>query len=72
MRDSGAKLDQKQEEAIVALLTHRNIEEAARAIDVAPSTLFRWLKDPDFDGAYREARRLVGGGEKGCQFGGRE
>lgn len=59
MRDSASKLDQKQEDAIVALLTHRNIEEAARAIEVAPSTLFRWLKDPEFDQAYREARRMA-------------
>lgn len=59
MRDSGANLDLKQEEAIIALLTHRNVEEAARAIDVAPSTLFRWMKEPEFDRAYREARHLA-------------
>ena len=59
MRDSGANLDPKQEEAIIALLTHRNVEEAARAIDVAPSTVFRWMKEPEFDRAYREARRLA-------------
>ena len=33
MRDSGANLDPKLEEAIVALLTQRNVEEAARSID---------------------------------------
>jgi hypothetical protein len=42
----GAKFGRKKEEAIVALLTQRNIEEAARAIQVAdpaspPSTRVR-------------------------------
>ena len=59
MRDSGAKLDKKQEEAIVALLTQRNVEEAARAIDMATSTLYRWMQEPAFDAAFREARRLA-------------
>lgn len=59
MKGHGAKLERKQEEAIAALLTHRTVEEAARSIDIAPSTLLRWLKDPDFDAAYREARRVA-------------
>ena len=51
------KLKPKQEEAIPALLSNRTIEEAARAVKVTPKTLYRWLKEPEFDAAYRQARR---------------
>jgi len=57
MTGHGAKFGRKTEEAIAALLTQRNIEEAARSIDVAPKTLLRWLQVPEFQKAYREARR---------------
>jgi transposase-like protein len=55
----GAKSDRKEDEAIVALLSQRNVEEAARAVGIAPNTLRRWLKQPEFDAAYREAKREV-------------
>jgi hypothetical protein len=35
----GAKFGRKKEEAIVALLTHRSIEEAAKAVGVGTQTL---------------------------------
>ena len=53
------QFDQKKEGAIVALLTQRNIEEAAKAIGVAPNTLLRWMKEPEFDAEYREAHRAA-------------
>jgi hypothetical protein len=56
MAGHGEKLGHKQEEAIAALLTQRNTEEAARAVGVAPKTLLRWMKLPDFQCAYRQAR----------------
>jgi transposase-like protein len=59
MLGHGAKFGRKKEEAIAALLSQRNIEEAARAIDVAPNTLLHWLKLPEFQTAYREARRAA-------------
>ncbi len=59
IRGHGAKLDRKMEEAIVALLTHPSVDAAARAINVAPTTLMRWLNDPEFDTAYRAARRAA-------------
>ena len=49
MADAKKKLTRKQEEAIVALLSNRNIEEAARACDTPPRTLHRWLREPAFD-----------------------
>src|SRR5215831_7669956 len=50
-------LGRKQEEAIAALLTQRNVEEAARAAGIGTRTLLRWMKDPEFQTAYRAARR---------------
>src|SRR6266481_234695 len=61
MKGHGTKFGRKKEEAIVALLTQRNLEEAARAIGVAPNTLLKWMKLPDFHTAYREARRAAFG-----------
>jgi hypothetical protein len=57
----GSKFGRKKEEAIAALLTQRTTEDAARAAGVGPATLLRWLKEPDFDAAYREARRAAFG-----------
>jgi transposase-like protein len=57
MTGHGAKFGRKKEEAIAALLTQRNVEEAARAAGIATQTLVRWMKVPEFSAAYREARR---------------
>jgi hypothetical protein len=35
--------------------------QAARATDVVPNTILRWMKEPEFDAAYREARRAAFG-----------
>jgi transposase-like protein len=59
MAGRGEKLGRKKEEAIVALLSQRNIEDAARAIGIGPRTLYRWMKEPGFDAAYRAARRAA-------------
>ncbi len=50
MSQSGEKLTAKQETA-VALLSSRNVEEAARVAGVTPRTLFRWQNEPTFDAA---------------------
>ncbi len=57
----GTKFGRKKEEAIAALLSQRNLEEAARTIGVVPNTLLRWMKVPEFQAAYREARRTAFG-----------
>ena len=51
------KLARKQEDAIVALLSQRSVEEASRACNTPVRTLYRWLKDPAFQSAYRKAKR---------------
>jgi len=61
MARSGVKFGRKQEEAIAALLTQRNVEEAARAAGLSVRTLLRWMKLPEFQTAYREARRAAFG-----------
>src|SRR6185437_14387425 len=56
MTGHGAKFGRKKEEAIAALLSHRSIEEAARAAGVGYKTLLRWLEISEFQEAYRKAR----------------
>ena len=55
----GQKFTRKKEEAIAALLSQRSVEDAARVIGVATMTLTRWLRIPEFQAAYRAARREV-------------
>ena len=57
MAARNSTLGRKQEEAIAGLLTQRNLEEAARVARIGVRTLIRWMKDPEFQTAYREARR---------------
>jgi transposase-like protein len=57
MKGHGSKFGRKKELAIAALLTHRSVEDAARAVDLNHNTLLKWLKLPDFVKEYREARR---------------
>ena len=56
MADFHGKLTRKREEAIVALLSTRSVEDAARSCKTPVRTLFRWLKERDFDAAYRAAK----------------
>jgi hypothetical protein len=53
----GSKFGRKKEEVIAALLTQRNVEDAARVVGIGTRTLIRWLKIPEFQVAYLEARR---------------
>jgi hypothetical protein len=59
MAGHGSKFGRKQEDAIAALLSHRNIDEAASAAGVGTRTLLRWLQLPEFKTGYLEARREV-------------
>ena len=53
------KLGPKKEAAILALLTARSVEEAARTTQIPTRTLYRWLQEPAVDAAYRKARRTA-------------
>jgi hypothetical protein len=59
MAGHGSQLGRKQEEAIAALLSQRTVEEAAKVTGIGVRTLLRWMKIPEFDAAYRSARRAA-------------
>lgn len=49
----------QQEKAIAALLTEPMIKKAAETAGVGLRTLTRWLTQPEFKRAYREARKVA-------------
>src|SRR5262249_45144903 len=54
-----SKLNRKQEALIAALLTEPTHAAAATKAGVSEATLHRWLHLPEFQAAYRAARRDV-------------
>ena len=61
MKGHGTKFARKKEAAIAALLTHRTLDEAARAVGISSNTLLRWQQDPEFEAAFRKARLIAYG-----------
>ena len=59
MLGHGAKFGHKKEQAIAALLFHKNVEAAARAVGSVRTPFSGWTKDPEFDAAYQKARRTA-------------
>jgi hypothetical protein len=57
MADFKGKFGRKKEDAVVALVSQRSMEDAARACNTPVRTLYRWLKESEFEAAYRAARR---------------
>ncbi len=55
--EQGAPLPEKQEAALLSLLSHKTLKESALAAGVSMPTLWRYLRDPVFSLRYREARR---------------
>jgi hypothetical protein len=53
------KLTARQQRAIPALLTHPPTRAAAAQAGIHEMTLIKWMRQPDFDAAYREARYVV-------------
>jgi hypothetical protein len=53
----GAKFGRKKEQAIAALLTKGNVEQAAHAVGIGVTTLRRWMRNPQFKKEYLQARR---------------
>jgi len=47
----------RRDRAIIALLQYSSTEKAAEVVGIHPATLWRWLKQPPFQQALREARR---------------
>ena len=61
MKGHGSKLNRKMDAAIIGLLTQRNLEDAARSAGISLATLRRWQDLPEFDKAFRRARRQAFG-----------
>lgn len=57
----GSKFGRKKEAAIAALLKHRTVSEAAREVEIGIQTLYRWMKDPEFDADLRKAKQAAFG-----------
>jgi len=61
MKENGNQQDEiltaKQMRAMLALLQHPTLKEAAAAVGVGESTLWRWSQTPEFKAAYLDARR---------------
>jgi regulator of sirC expression with transglutaminase-like and TPR domain len=56
MASSDKDLGAKKEAAILALLSARSMEDAARTAGVPARTLSRWMKEKDFQAACRRTR----------------
>jgi hypothetical protein len=52
-----AELEPGQERAIIALLSGPTLRAAASSAGISETTLWRWLREPNFRAAYRRARR---------------
>lgn len=59
MEGHGTKFGRKKEAAVAALLNQPTLEKAADAVGISKPTLIRWLKLPEFQAAYREARQAA-------------
>lgn len=59
MAGGNSRLSRRKEDAIVALLSERNVPEAARVVGVPIRTLYRCAKETSFAAAYLEARRAA-------------
>ena len=57
MKGHGSQFGRKKEAAVAALLTQRNRDEAAKAVGISTNTLLNWMKVPEFQKAFRDARR---------------
>jgi hypothetical protein len=59
LKGHGTKFGRKMEQAVASLLTQPNMEMAAKAIGISPTTLVSWMKQPEFQAAYRDAKRAA-------------
>lgn len=53
----GEKLSKRREAAIAILLTTSTLQAASEKIGISYSTLWRWLQEPNFQKALKEAKK---------------
>jgi predicted transcriptional regulator len=56
MRQNETELTAKQTRTIEALLVCKSIETTAKKANISKSTLYRWLKDENFQSEFRKAK----------------
>jgi hypothetical protein len=61
VKGHGSKFGRKMEAAVTALLSQRTQDDAAHIAGVSIATLQRWQKLPEFQAAYRDAKRAAFG-----------
>ena len=59
MKDESPDFDARREQALAALLASPTIRAAAKKAGVSDTTLWRYLREPEFARRYAEARRDV-------------
>jgi hypothetical protein len=59
MPGHGEKMTRRWEQAIISLLTHATIGQAAKAAKLNEATLRRWMREPKFKEAFHNARADV-------------
>lgn len=59
MAVQSGKMHEQQELVISALLTERSIKEASKKAGVGEHTVYRWMATPEFDKAYKQAKRKI-------------
>jgi hypothetical protein len=52
-------LTRRKEQAIAALLSHKNLTDAARDCKISERTLRRWLRNKQFAGRFRRERAML-------------
>ena len=52
MKGHGSKFDRKKEALIAALISQKNVEEAARTTGINLKTAKRWMRMPEFVSEY--------------------
>jgi hypothetical protein len=57
--DGMRRLSRKQEKAILALVSSKTVEDAAKVSGIGRATLFKWLQEDVFKNAYRQARSEI-------------
>lgn len=55
------KMERKKEKVIACLIAQPTIALAAQEAKISQSTMFRWLRDPEFQVAYRRAKKEIVG-----------
>jgi hypothetical protein len=59
MEESASVLSRGQERAVVALIAHPSVTEAAKSAGVSETSIWRWLQEDKFQAKLREAQGRV-------------